>query len=186
VTLQTRLTSRDLELMPDDGKRYEIIDGELFASEHPDYYHQRVCINVAFILEAWGREAESGQVSGAPGVIFDDDDVAPDIVWISSARLRAALSEDGKLHTAPELIIEVLSPGDANHRRDREAKLKLYSRRGVDEYWIIDWQLRRLEIYRRDRAQLKLAATLLESDEIVLPLLPAFSSPVESLFNGLT
>jgi Uma2 family endonuclease len=175
VTLQTRLTSRDLELMPDDGKRYEIIDGELFASEHPDYYHQRVCINVAFILEAWGREAESGQVSGAPGVIFDDDDVAPDIVWISSARLRAALSEDGKLHTAPELIIEVLSPGDANHRRDREAKLK-----------IIDWQLRRLEVYRRDRAQLKLAATLLESDEIVLPLLPAFSSPVESLFNGFT
>jgi Uma2 family endonuclease len=187
MSLQTRFTSRDLELMPDDGKRYEIIDGELLVSKQPHYYHQRVCINAAFILEAWSRETNSGQVSGAPGLIFDDDDdVAPDIVWISSARLSAALSEDGKLHTAPELVIEVLSPGDANHRRDREAKLKLYSRRGVDEYWIIDWQLRRLEVYRRDRAQLKLAATLIGTDEIVSPLLPAFSSPVESLFNGLT
>ncbi|HYL99115.1 MAG TPA: Uma2 family endonuclease, partial [Blastocatellia bacterium] len=62
---------------------------------------------------------------------------------------------------------------------------KLYSRRGVDEYWIIDWQLRRMEVYRREQAQLQLVVTLQEGDEIVSPLLPGFSAPVDSVFNGL-
>ncbi|MGH9828106.1 MAG: Uma2 family endonuclease, partial [Blastocatellia bacterium] len=126
-------------------------------------------------------------VSIAPGLIFaDDDDVAPDMVWLSTGRLSAALSPDGKLHSAPELVVEVLSPGDTNRRRDREAKLKLYSRRGVEEYWIVDWQLRRMEIYRRLQTQLELAATLQEGDEILSPLLPGFGAPLESLFNGLS
>ena len=187
MTVQMRFTSRDLESMPDDGKRYEIVDGELIVSKQPHYYHQRVCSNLCFVLESWIRGTGSGQVSIAPGLIFaDDDDVAPDIVWLSTTRLGAVLSEDGKLHAAPELVVEVLSPGETNHRRDREAKLKLYSRRGVDEYWIVDWQLGRMEIYRRERTQLELAATLQEGDEILSPLLPGFRAPLESIFNGLS
>ncbi|MGH9830340.1 MAG: Uma2 family endonuclease [Blastocatellia bacterium] len=185
MSVQMRFTSRDLESMPDDGKRYEIVDGELIASKQPHYYHQRVCSNLCFVLESWIRGTGSGQVSIAPGLIFaDDDDVAPDIVWLSTARLSAVLSEDGKLHAAPELVVEVLSPG-ANYR-DREAKLKLYSRRGVDEYWIVDWKLRRMEIYRRERTPLELAVTLQEGDEILSPLLPCFRAPLESIFNGLS
>ena len=72
------------------------------------------------------------------------------MVWISYERLTTALQPDGKLHTSPELVIEVLSPGSENERRDREVKLKLYSRRGADEYWIINWRERRLEVYRHD------------------------------------
>ena len=60
----------------------------------------------------------------------------------------------------PPLSGVVLSPGAANEKRDREAKLKLYSRRGVDEYWIVDWRQRRLEVFRREEARLVLAATL--------------------------
>ena len=186
MALETRFTSRDLELLPDDGKRYEIVDGELFVSKQPHYYHQRVCFNVGFALESWSRESGSGQVNLAPGIIFDDDDdVAPDLVWLSTGRLAAALSADGKLHVAPELVVEVLSPGDTNQRRDREAKLKLYSRRGVSEYWIVDWQLRRIEVYRRDRAQLALAITLQEGDFIESSLLPGFSCPLTSVFDGV-
>lgn len=95
-----------------------------------------------------------------PGLIFaEDDDV---IVWISRERLATALGEDGKLHPAPELIIEVLSPRTVDERRDREAMLKLYSRRGVEEYWIIDWRSRRGELYRRENAE-----PLSHCDEIV-------------------
>ena len=62
----------------------------------------------------------------APGLIFaDDDDVAPDVVWISRERLAGTLDQTGHLHTAPELVVEVLSPGSVNERRDREVKLKL-------------------------------------------------------------
>lgn len=71
----------------------------------------------------------------APGLIFaEDDDVAADVVWISHARLQNALQDDGKLHSAPELVIEVVSPGSRNANRERQIKLKLYSRRGVQEY----------------------------------------------------
>ena len=72
-------------------------------------------------------------------------------VLISAARLKQALAEDGKLHAAPELVVEVLSPGNTNERRDREAKLKLYSRHGVQEYWIVDWMKRQVEVYQREQ-----------------------------------
>ena len=62
--------------------------------------------------------------------------------------------------------------GTANEKRDRQAQLKLYSRRGVNEYWIIDWLRRRVEVFRRKNAQLELIATLAEPDTLTTPLLP--------------
>ena len=72
-------------------------------------------------------------------------------------------------------MVEVLSPGDLNEQRDQEVKLKLYSRYGVQEYWIVNWQLKTLEIYRRAEAQLQLVGTLLVDDTLSSPLLPGFS-----------
>jgi Uma2 family endonuclease len=181
-----RWTSADLEAFPDDGKRYEIIDGELYVSKQPHYYHQLVCNRLGARLQFWCDDRKTGQASQAPGIIFDDDDdVAPDVIWISSQRLATTLGSDGKIHGAPELVIEVLSPGSKNERRDREAKLKLYSRRGVGEYWIVDWPKRLIEIYRREQAQLHLLCTLYESDALTTPLLPGFSLSIANLFDGI-
>ena len=156
MTATLRWTSRDLETFPDDGKRYEIIDGELYMSKQPHWHHQRVCTRIITLLSAWCEQTGAGQTNFAPGVIFaEDDDVAPDVVWISNERLASALQPDGKLHAAPELVVEVISPGSVNEQRDREAKLKLYSRRGVREYWIIDWRLRQVEVYRREQQALR-------------------------------
>lgn len=183
MSTTTRWTSADLERMPDDGNRYEIIDGELYMSTQPHLYHQFVCSRFAYQLGKWSEEAGLGEVAVAPGLIFaDDDDVAPDIVWISKSRLASALRSDGHLHDPPELVIEVLSPGTVNERRDRVAKLKLYSRSGVDEYWIASWQTRTIDVYRRDQAELKLVGTLGETETLQSPLLPGFSCPVSLLF----
>jgi Uma2 family endonuclease len=172
--------------MPDDGKRYEIIDGELYVSKQPHYYHQRLCSELIFLLTMWSKKTGLGEVTGAPGLIFaDDDDVAPDVVWSSFPRLKTILQADGKLHAAPELVIEVLSPGPRNETRDREAKLKLYSRRGVGEYWIVDWMIHRVEAYRREQAQLNLISTLFEPDTLTSPVLPSFSCPLADLFKGI-
>lgn len=182
----TRWTSANLKSLPDDGNRYEIIDGELHMSRQPHYYHQLVCSKLVGKLESWDEKSALGEVVFAPGIIFaDDDDVAPDVVWTSNKRLSSVLAEDGKLHDAPELVIEVLSPGSANERRDREAKLQLYSRRGVSEYWIIDWRLRSIDVYRRDQAQLHYVATLFETDKLESPLLPGFSCLVVLLFGRI-
>src|ERR1051325_629122 len=159
-------TIADVELLSrEEGKRYEIIEGELFVSTQPHWGHQKTCNNVAFELTAWVRSGGNGEVVSAPGVIFDEENaVAPDVVWVSAERLKLVLGEDGKLHDAPDLAVEVLSPGAANTRRDREAKLRLYSIRGVREYWIVDWQTKSVQIYRREQAALKLALTLLAED----------------------
>src|SRR3989442_5252167 len=156
-----RWTSADLAVQPDDSKRYEIIDGELYMSRQPHWHHQRTCMKFCTALEAWSVQTGAGEANLAPGVIFaDDDDVAPDVVWISHDRRATALGPDGHLHAAPELVVEVLSPGSLNERRDREAKLKLYSRRGVLEYWIVDWRTQQVEVYRREALALRLVATL--------------------------
>ena len=180
-----RWTSADLESMPDDGKRYEIIDGELAVSKQPHYEHQVTCTLIATLLVNWDKKAKTGQALIAPGLIFaEDDDVAPDVIWISNGRLKNAIRDDGKLHLAPELVVEVLSP--STERRDREAKLKLYSRRGVQEYWIADWRTRQVEVYRRDQQALQLVATLFETDVLQSPLLEGFSCKIVELFENVS
>jgi Uma2 family endonuclease len=179
-------TSQDLEILPDDGKRYEIIDGELYVSKQPDIEHQLICTRVWELLQLWSRQTKSGIAIAAPGVIFaDDDDVAPDVVWISRDRYTLARQRDGKLHSAPELMVEVLSPGKTNERRDREFKLWLYSRRGVLEYWIISWIEQQLELYRRDEAMLKLHSTLYKADLLRSPHLPGFNCQVSQFFEDI-
>jgi Uma2 family endonuclease len=179
-----RYRSADLELFPEnDGKRYEIIDGELYVSKQPSLKHQLTCSEISGLLREWNYRTGLGVEVPAPGLIFaDDDDVAPDIVWVSKERLTAILEQDGKLHAAPELVIEVLSPGSANARRDRQIKLDLYSRRGVLEYWIVDWEKRHVEIHRRAGTELALLATLLIDDVLESALLPGFSVPLQDLF----
>ncbi|MBV9019481.1 MAG: Uma2 family endonuclease [Ktedonobacteraceae bacterium] len=178
-----RWTIHDLELLPDDGKRYEIIDGELYVSKQPDWQHQLVCFQLAALLKAWSEQSEAGLANLGPGIIFTDDtNVVPDVVWISRERLKTALWEDGKLHSCPELVVEVLSPGSINERRDREVKLKLYSRRGAEEYWIVNWQEQRLEVYRRQEGILELDKTLGEADTLQSPTLPGFRCRVGQFF----
>ena len=183
-----RYTLADLDgiAQPWDDTRYEIIDGELFVSTQPSPEHQYASGQVTVELGIWNRQTHLGVVLPAPGLIFaDDDNAAPDVVWLSWSRLRAVRGEDGKLHAPPELVVEVLSPGPENERRDRDAKLKLYSRRGVDEYWILDTHRRRLEAYCRrpaDADALSLAAVLREDDLIESPLLPGFDVRLGDLF----
>ncbi len=180
-----RMTIRDLEgfPVPLDDQRYELIDGELFVSTQPHWHHQSSAANIIYALQAWNRQTGAGLVIDAPGVIFANDTaVAPDVVWVSAARLDAVLGDDGKLHAAPDLVVELLSPGTENERRDRETKLSLYSRQGVREYWIVNWQRRELQIYRRREAQLVLSATLLADDVLQSPLLPDFAVQVSEFF----
>lgn len=177
-------TSRDLEILPDDGQRYEIIDGELYVSKQPHKHHQLVCNRVWLLLYLWSLQTGAGEAVTAPGVIFaEDNDVAPDVIWISQERMATAYQEDGKYHAAPDLVVEVLSPGIANERRDREFKLWLYSRRGAFEYWILDWMEQKLEIYRRDEGHLKLHSTLYKMDTVQSTYLPGFTCQVSQFFE---
>jgi Uma2 family endonuclease len=179
-----RWTVADLEFMPDNGTRYEIIDGELFMTRSPHLSHQRTCGRIYRELDNWSESSGLGEAFITPGIIFTEaDNVEPDVIWISKERLAVLVDEAGHLTGAPELVVEVLSAGKENERRDREAKLKIYSLQGVQEYWIADWRLRQVQVYRRENAKLVLMATLLNGDEISSPLLSGFSCHVARFFG---
>lgn len=185
MSTSVRFTVADLALFPhDEGNRYEIIDGDLHVSTQSHWRHQVVCNRVALCLGEWDPEGQAGISIPAPGVIFASDQaVAPDLVWISRERFGRVLQPDGKLHAAPDLIVEVLSPGRENEDRDRSLKRKLYSRQGVREYWIVDWREETIQVYRRQQAVLDLVATLISEDALVSPLLPGFTCPVREIFQ---
>jgi Uma2 family endonuclease len=163
---------------------HEIIDGELFVTRSPHRRHQQISGEFYSALSAWSRRSGLGEAILSPGVILSDaDNVIPDLVWVSKERLVAIEDEAGHLTGLPELLVEVLSPGSQNISRDREAKLKLYSIWGAQEYWIADRFSQRLELYRREENRLALFATLTSSDTLTSPLLPGFSHPVQAIFS---
>ncbi|MEL6455235.1 MAG: Uma2 family endonuclease [Cyanobacteria bacterium J06623_5] len=120
-------TIRDLDAMPDDSgwKRYEIIDGELFVTRAPHAWHQSAASELNLQLGVWSKATGMGRPIQTPGVIFTDvDAVIPDLVWASNDRWETGLDEAGHFIVAPELIVEVLSAGEKNEKRDKQIKLK--------------------------------------------------------------
>ena len=180
-------TIYDLEVLPNnDAIHYEVIDGELFMTRSPHRKHQQVCGKIFAPLDTWSESTNLGVTIITPGIIFSEvDSVIPDLVWVSKERLSEIEDEAGHLTAAPELIVEVLSPGKQNELRDKETKLKLYSVRGVQEYWIADRFHKQVEVYRREQARLVLVATLMGNDQITSPLLPGFTCSIRNGGRGL-
>jgi Uma2 family endonuclease len=183
-TTRLRWTIADLVAFPDnDLNRYEIIDGELFVTKSPHWNHQSSCARISRIIGDWAEKTGLGDVAIAPGIIFSDaDNVIPDVVWVSNQRLELLMDTSGHLTGAPELVIEVLSPGEKNVIRDKEKKLLLYSQQGVEEYWICNYIEKTVEVYRSQLANLQLKLTLLNQDQLTSPLLPGFNCLVNQLF----
>ncbi|RRR74837.1 MAG: Uma2 family endonuclease [Candidatus Viridilinea halotolerans] len=184
MDIALRWSIADLEVLPANGNRYELIDGELFVSKAPHWHHQATQNRISFELTAWSLRAGGGIVLPTPGIVYAEDEaVIPDLVWISAARRQLVLGPDGKLLASPELVVEVLSFGGTQEARDREAKRRLYSRRGVLEYWIADWRTSQLEIYRRQAAELRHVQTLLPGETLTSPLLPDFAVMIDRFFE---
>lgn len=183
TAIDLRLTNDDLECLPDDGKRYELIDGELYVSAAPNIFHQTVLMNIGGAFLDYLRRHPIGRVLPGVGVIFDDHNgVIPDLVFATHQRMRKAVAE-GRFHAAPEIVIEILSPGRANTRRDRHIKRSLYAGRGVDEYWIVDPESRSVEVHRRNEGgDLLLETNVQQGDDLTSPILPGFAARVETLF----
>jgi Uma2 family endonuclease len=179
-----RWTTDDLEVLPQsEGTRYELIDGELFVTRAPHWKHQQIIEKISRALGSWSESTNAGITIPSPGIVpSNSDSVIPDVVWVSNERLKEIEDEAGHFTGFPELVVEVLSAGETNIRRDKQAKLKLYSQGGVQEYWIIDRFNQQLEIYRPMNGQLTLKAILTVTDHITSPLLPNFSLSLERIF----
>jgi Uma2 family endonuclease len=176
------LTVSVLDALPDDGNRYELFEGELFVSRAPSLSHQRVLGNIYAVIRAYLEQNPIGEVLLTPGVIFDEFNSAiPDAVFISQQRAGEIISGE-RIVEAPELVIEIVSPGKENARRDREVKRQVYGKHGVKEYWIADPTSRSLEIYRLKRHNLLLVETLADEDDVLSSVLPGFRCQARQIF----
>jgi Uma2 family endonuclease len=181
--IEPLLTIIDLDSMPDDGKRYEIIEGELLVSRAPNLTHQRVSGNLFAAFRGYLDHNPIGEILATPGVIFSEfSGVIPDVVFVSNER-RAEIAAGERIMGAPDLIIEIVSPGAENERRDRIAKRQLYGKYGVKEYWVVDPYNRTIEVYLFKEKSLRLHATYAEADEVISSVLPGFTCKVENIFR---
>lgn len=176
-------TVDDWENFPDDGRRYEIIEGEKIVSTAPRFIHQLLVKRFVKLLSLHVDEKNLGEVLPTPGIIFSKKDgVIPDVIFISRSRLRLFLLDD-KIQGAPELVVEIMSPGKRNMERDRVTKLKLYSRFPVEEYWIVNPMRKQIEVFRTTQHGLRPIEVLNETDKLVSPLFPDFSLSLTELFR---
>jgi Uma2 family endonuclease len=139
------LTYADYAALPDDGQRYQLLEGELVMTPSPSRWHQEVSRELEFRLLDFVRERDLGELYNAPlDVTLDDRNVVqPDILFVSKA--RAAILQGSRIVGAPDLCVEILSPG--TERLDRVRKLELYARFDVTHYWIVDLEARTIEEY---------------------------------------
>ena len=181
--IEPLMTIADWEAMPDDGNRYEIIEGELFVSCSPGLTHQIVLGNIVFLIRTYLEQNPIGTVVFTPGLILSEySGVIPDLVVFSHECASKIISGE-RLTGPPDLVVEILSPGSENTRRNRVAKLQLYTRHRVPEYWIVDPAAQVLDICRLQGTSLELAVTLKNDDELVTPILPDFSSTTSKVFS---
>jgi Uma2 family endonuclease len=176
-----KLSYEDLRRMPDDGKRYELIDGEVFMTPAPRTRHQLTVGNIYLALRSFVDEHGLGQVFLAPtDVVFGERTaVQPDLLFIR--RDRASIVTELNVQGAPDLVIEVLSPGNAAF--DRETKLQVYARAAVRELWYVDPETRSVEVLELGAdGRYVLASRLAAIDSLTSAALPGLSLPVARLF----
>ena len=180
------LTIADWDAMPaEDGNRYEIIEGELFVSTSPGLTHQIVVTNLILLIGRFLETKPMGVVVTTPGLVLSKySGVIPDIVFFLHEQRETIVTGD-RLTAPPALVIEIVSPGSANIRRDRVVKLQLYAKHRVPEYWIVDPKNLTVEKYVGHGSSLSLLQTLQHDEELSIDALPGFSCRVSRIFRQL-
>jgi Uma2 family endonuclease len=175
------LTYEEYLLIPDDGRRHELIGGEHYVTPAPTTVHQRFLGRLYRVLSAFVYEHNLGEIFFAPVdvVLSRRDVVQPDLIFLSQARLGRLTREN--VQGAPDLVVEVVS--EASRRLDRKLKRALYANHDVLEYWIADPELKICEVYRRDEENRLVKVTEYEdTGTLTSPLFPGLAIDLASLW----
>ncbi len=180
-------TNDYLEKMPrDENLRYELIGGEIFVSTAPRFIHQLLSTKITGYFLDYLKENPVGYVLATPGLIFSEfDGVIPDLIYISHEKIEEILDEEsGKFFGAPEIVIEILSPGKANARRDLQIKRELYEIYKVPEYWVIDPFEKKVSVFRFENNELKKVDSFKENQILTTQNLASFEINISELFSN--
>lgn len=175
-----RFRAEDIWDTPEDGNRYEVIDGGLYMTPPPSWTHQSASGVLHFYLMEHVRPRGLGKVVAAPvGVVLDEENgLQPDLVYVSPE--RADIIGERGVEGAPDLVVEILSP--STRSRDRGIKMRRYAAGGVSHYWILDPRNRTLEAYRLIDGDYELTGTFGPGSTFRPELFPGLEIPIDDLW----
>lgn len=173
-------TVEDYLNLPEAGPRYQLVEGQLIMAPAPNRFHQDISRNLEFILLMYLKQHPLGKVYDAPfDVYLDDINVfQPDLLFVTNEKL-SIFSKRGA-EGAPDLIVEILSPGTA--RLDRINKLKVYAAYGVPELWMIDPDAMRIEVYELPKDTRRPARMHVAGEEFECAFFPGLRIRVDEVF----
>lgn len=174
------LTVADYRATP-EGSRYQLIDGELVMSPSPNRFHQGIVWNLSQMLGRYLASNPLGRVYFAPFDVYlsEHNVLQPDVLFVAAENF-SRFSDDG-LHGAPDLVIEVLSPGTA--QLDKKSKRKVYAQAGVKEMWLVDPLLLQVQRYVFMQDPAKPVQLIEENETFSTPLLPGLVLSAAEIFK---
>jgi Uma2 family endonuclease len=182
VSHNTYMTSEQLVHYPASDKRTELVRGRLVVREPATQEHGRAAAQILIEIGVYLRAHPIGEVYAAETgftLARNPDTVrAPDVAYVSADRVRPP-SGPGFGEIAPDLVVEVLSPGD--RARAVRTKVSHWLRAGTRLVWVIDARQRTAHVFRADGTEAALASTDHLDGESVLP---GFQAPITRLLAG--
>lgn len=163
-----------------DGKRYELIGGELIVVPSPRPRHQKIANRFFAALDRFVYLNNLGEVNGDVDVHLSDVVVAPDVFFIAKARLN--IIGELNIQGAPDLVVEILSPSTAVH--DKKDKSRIYFKHGVKEYWMVDPDLQLVEVLIAGEKEWRWAGVFDQEDVLTTALLPGLEINLGEVFKG--
>ncbi|MBC7870172.1 MAG: Uma2 family endonuclease, partial [Chitinophagaceae bacterium] len=177
--IKTRMTADEFLMLEDRDLLTQLIDGEIVMAPPPIPDHQRIVFKFAKLIDSL---ISNGEVFVAPiELLLDDGSVPqPDVVWVAVG--GRCVIEEKRLHGAPELIIEVLSPGTA--RYDKIEKYKLYERHGISEYWIASPVEQYVEVFSLENGKFKFMGVFGAEQSFESPVLGGQAVDLTKIFDA--
>jgi len=175
------LTYQDYLTLPDDGKRYELIEGELFVSPSPSTRHQLVSAQLMFALMEALHKTGLAKIFPAPTDLLLENTtvVVPDLVIVGVA--RTSIITHRALMGPPDAVVEILSPSSLD--RDQYIKRKLYEKFRIPEYWVVDPEQDSITVYRLDQGTYGIRANYDRASTLECPEFPTLQVPLLDVFR---
>jgi Uma2 family endonuclease len=165
-----------------EGASYQLIGGELIMSPSPELFHQDIVGNIFDRLREFVKKKRLGKVYVAPADVYftRTETYQPDLIFVSHKR-RHIIGKK-KIHGAPDLVVEILSPGTAKY--DLQHKKEVYESHGVQEYWIVHPKEKAVEVFSNSADGFALVQRARETGVVQSKLLVGFSVSIERIFEA--
>lgn len=179
---QGKWTYEDYLKLPDDGRRFEIIEGVLYVTNAPNIDHQFVVLEVSRQIGNFVIEKKLGFVLPAPFEVHlstSTRPVLPDVIFLKNEHWPS--TGVGYFEGTPDLLVEVLSP--STRRTDQVIKFSVYEQAGVPEYWIVDPKTRSVQVFVLSGREYGLLGEFVGEDVVRSYVLEGLQIVTRTLFN---